>query len=211
MKLPVAATLRFATASEFQDWLAKRHASAAEAWLQLRRAGAPPPGITYGEALDAALCHGWIDGVRYAGEDARTFIVRFSPRKRASIWSKVNLRHYDRLDKAGLVAPAGRAAFEDRDPARSGLYSFETRPRKLSPAYRRTFQAAPKAWAFFMAQPPGYRRTAIFWVVSAKREPTRARRLAQLIRDSAAARRLSLLARPAGPEKRTFPSRHGGK
>lgn len=127
--------------------------------------------------------------------DDRSFAVRFSPRQPRSIWSKVNLRRYEQLVRSGLVAPAGLQAFRQRDPARSGLYSFESRPKTLPPAYLRLFQDQPAAWAFFAAQPPSYRRTAVFWVVGAKLEATRRRRLAQLIADSSQMRRLKMLTR----------------
>ncbi len=186
----------FHNASDFRAWLEANHSSAAEIWLRLRKVGVPGPGVTYAEALDQALCFGWIDGVRH-GFDADSFIIRFTPRRPKSIWSKLNLRHYARLARAGSVAPPGRAVFELRDPKRSGLYSFESLPKELPPAYCRRFQAAREAWAFFVAQPPSYRRTATFWILSAKQEPTRDRRLAQLIADSAHSRRLKILMRPA--------------
>lgn len=184
----------FRTAAEFRSWLEGHHASAREIWLRLRRMEAPGRGVTYSEALDLALCFGWIDGVRRSLDDW-SFAVRFSPRQPRSIWSKVNLRRFEQLVRSGLVAPAGRQAFRQRDPARSGLYSFESRPRDLPPAYSRLFRSRPAAWSYFAAQPPSYRRTAIFWVVSAKLEPTRRRRLAELIADSSQSRRLKMLTR----------------
>jgi len=185
----------FDTPADLRLWLEANHASTLEIWLRLRKSGATCAGITYAEAVDLALCFGWIDGVRHPF-DYQYFSVRFTPRKPRSIWSKVNLRHYERLERMALVAPAGRAAFEQRDPKRSGLYSFESRPKALPPAYRRIFQENPAAWAFFTAQPPWYQRTATFWVVSAKQEATRQRRLAQLIADSAQGQRLRMLTRP---------------
>ena len=186
----------FRTAADLQAWLEANHASTPELWLRLRKSGAKGPGVTYAEALDLALCFGWIDGVR-RGIDANSFAVRFTPRKARSIWSKLNLRHYERLERMGSVAPAGRAAFQRRDRKRTGLYSFESRPQELPLIYRRTFQTQPAAWEFFSAQPPSYRRTATFWVLSAKQEATRERRLAQLTSDSARGRRLKMLTRPA--------------
>ncbi len=187
---------RFATESDLRAWFEANHALARELWLRLRKTSAAGPGVTYAEALDLALCHGWIDGVRRA-VDSRSYAIRFSPRQPRSIWSKVNLRHYERLERSGRVTAAGKRAFQERDPARSGLYSFESRPRQLPPGLRRIFRADAGAWAFFSAQAPSYRRTAIFWVVSAKQETTRQRRLAQLIADSAHGRRLKMLARPS--------------
>jgi uncharacterized protein YdeI (YjbR/CyaY-like superfamily) len=179
----------FRTAAELRDWLLTHHDQEAELWLRLRRSGAGGQGVTYPEALDQALCFGWIDGVRQP-VDARSYLVRFSPRTRSSIWSKVNLAHYRRLTRLGLVAEAGRRAFAGRNPARSGLYSFENRPRVLPPAMRKRFQASPAAWGFFSGLAPSYRRTAIFWVTSARKPATRDRRLQRLIEASGRRRRL---------------------
>lgn len=189
--------VRFDDAAGFRRWLGKEHASSSEIVLRLRKAGACIKGVTYPEALDSALCFGWIDGVRRPG-DADTYLVRFSPRKARSVWSKVNLAHYARLEKAGLVAAAGRAAFDRRDPARSGIYSFESLPKEIPAAFRQRFEAQPKAWSFFLAQPPGYRKVCLHWVLSAKKEDTRLRRLARLMADSAAGRRLGMLAKGSG-------------
>ena len=187
------------SASAFRTWLEANHASVREINLRLRKSGATGPGVTYAEALDLSLCFGWIDGMRRS-IDGKSFAVRFTPRKARSIWSNVNLRHYERLERMGVVAAPGREAFQRRDPKRTGLYSFESRPRQLPLAYRRIFRSSPAAWAFFSAQPPSYRRTATFWVVSAKQEATRERRLAQLIADSKQGRRLGMLARPTPPK-----------
>ena len=162
----------FPSASDLRIWFEANHKSVAELRLRLRKSGAKGPGVTYPEALDLALCFGWIDGVRHS-IDRDSYAVRFTPRKAGSIWSKVNLGHYKRLEGLGSVAAAGRDAFLRREPARTGLYSFESKPRRLPASYRRIFQASPNAWAFFAAQPPGYRRTATFWVLSAKQEATR--------------------------------------
>lgn len=204
---------RFENACDLRAWLEASHASVREVWLRLRKAGAAGPGVTYAEALDQALCFGWIDGVRRAF-DGDSFLVRFTPRRPGSIWSKLNLRHYERLEGTGNVSPAGRAAFEQRDPKRSGLYSFESRPQELPPAYRRGFKRHPGAWAFFNAQPPSYRRTATFWVMGAKLEATRERRLAQLIDDSTHGRRLAMLAgrserKPRAPAVRQMKKKLG--
>ncbi len=117
---------------------------------------------------------------------------RASPR---SIWSRVNLRHIERLQKSGRVMPAGLKKFQARNPAKCGIYAFENAARTLTPADERNFKADKKAWAYFQQQAPWYRRTAIWWIVSAKKEETRARRFAQLLKDSAASRRLAHLAR----------------
>ena len=145
-------------------------------------------GITYAEALDEALCWGWIDGIRRRHDDV-SYTIRFTPRRAGSIWSAANLRHWDRLDQAGRVRPPGRKAREAWDGTRAP-YSFEHRNTRLSTALAREFRARRTAWLFFQRQPPGYRRTAIFWVMSAKRETTRTRRLGVLIEHSRAGERL---------------------
>ncbi len=162
-------------------------------------------GLGYAQALDEALCFGWIDGVRRA-LDADSFTIRFSPRKPRSIWSGINIRHVRRLEAEGRMRPAGRAAFRARDPKRSRIYSFESRFRGLPAPFRKRLRAEAAAWAFFTAQAPWYRRTASFWVMSAKREETRERRLAQLIECSAAGRPIAIFAglrmRPVGGSRK---------
>jgi uncharacterized protein YdeI (YjbR/CyaY-like superfamily) len=142
--------------------------------------------------LDEALCFGWIDGVRKS-IDETTYKQRFTPRRQKSYWSAVNIRRADELAKLGRMSAPGSKAFEQR-ASDSGKYSFESRPKKLPLAYQRQFKANPKAWEFFRAQAPWYQRTCAFWVVSAKQEQTRQRRLAMLISDSEQGRRLGILA-----------------
>ncbi len=178
----------FKTAAAFRGWLARRHASASELLVGFYKVGSGHGGMRYAEALDEALCYGWIDGVR-TGLDEQSYSIRFTPRKKNSIWSAVNLRHVARLTAQGRMAEPGLRAFRERNPARAGIYSFENRPRTLAPAYRKEFAASREAWAFFGEQPPWYRRTAAFWVMSAKKEQTQRNRLASLISSSAAGRR----------------------
>ncbi len=170
----------FAGPAAFRAWLAKNHATASELFVRCRKVGAGS-GLTYRQALDEALCIGWIDGVRRAF-DADTFSQRFSPRKPKSAWSTVNIERYRELEAEGRVLPPGRKAFE---AGVKSHYSFESRPRELSPAFLRVFKANAKAWAFFAAQAPYYQRTCSFWVMSGKQEETRERRLSQLIALSA--------------------------
>jgi uncharacterized protein YdeI (YjbR/CyaY-like superfamily) len=145
--------------------------------------------LTYREALDEALCHGWIDGVRKSvGADRYT--IRFSPRKADSFWSAVNTRRARELVAEGRMAAPGLAAFERRDMTRTAEYSYERKGASFSPAEERLFRANRKAWEFFQAQPPGYRRTCTWFVASAKREETRLRRLERLIAVHASGRRL---------------------
>src|SRR6185369_7952462 len=146
--------------------------------------------ITYAEALDEALCFGWIDGVR-RNFDETSYTIRFTPRKPRSIWSLVNVRHVERLQKEGRMHPAGTAAFERRTPERTGIYSFENRPRELSAEFQKEFRKNKPAWEFFQKQPPGYKRLMSFWVMSAKKDETRMARLKRLIESSAKRERVA--------------------
>jgi uncharacterized protein YdeI (YjbR/CyaY-like superfamily) len=191
----------FAGPAEFRAWLEAHHASAVELWVGFHRKGTGRPSLTWPESVAEALCFGWIDGVRKS-LDAESYVIRFTPRKPQSVWSAVNLAKMEELVAASRVAPAGLAAWERRTAKRSAIYSYEQRHEAVfDPALERRFRAATRAWAFFAAQPPGYRQLATWWVASAKREETRARRLAQLIECSAAGERLPGLARPATKEK----------
>jgi uncharacterized protein YdeI (YjbR/CyaY-like superfamily) len=179
----------FRSAAEFRRWLRAHHASASEIWVGFYKKGSGRRGITNAEALDEALCFGWIDGVRH-GVDAERYMNRYSPRTPNSYWSEINTARALELIAAGRMEPAGRAAFERRDRARTKAYSFEQRTAALSPTQERTFRRNRAAWTFWSGQPPGYRRTASWWVISAKREETRARRLATLIEHSARGERM---------------------
>jgi uncharacterized protein YdeI (YjbR/CyaY-like superfamily) len=174
----------FATQAAFRDWLEKHHAKAKELIIRLYKTEAREHGMTYRQALDEALCFGWIDGVRRR-HDERSFVQRFSPRRPRSFWSQVNLKRYRELVAEGRVAAPGRAAFEARDQKTKGKYSFESKPRALAPVYARKLRAQPKAWEYFQSRPPWYRRLCAFWVMSAKKPETRARRLDHLIATSA--------------------------
>lgn len=183
----------FPDAAAFRAWLERHHASVTELWVGFYRKDSGKGGLTYPEALDEALCFGWIDGVRKK-TTPESYTNRFTPRKPGSIWSNVNIRHVERLIAAGKMHPAGLAAFQARSAAKTGIYSFERKqPAELPPTLERKFRAAKRAWTFFHTQPPGYRRLALHFVVSAKQETTRLRRLERLIADSAAGRRLGIL------------------
>jgi uncharacterized protein YdeI (YjbR/CyaY-like superfamily) len=180
----------FRTSADFRAWLHKHHARAGELLIGFYKKSAGKPSITYAEALDEALCFGWIDGVRRSlGADAYT--IRFTPRKAKSKWSAINVKHVKRLIAAGRMAPAGHKAYEARGEKAGLNYSYETR-RPLDPALKAKFEGNKRAWAFFTAQPPGYQRVALWYVMNAKRGETRAKRLAILIADSAAGRRLGV-------------------
>jgi len=183
----------FSGPAAFRAWLARNHATTAELFVRCSKVQAARRGVTYRQALDEALCIGWIDGVRHS-VDATSFSVRFTPRKPKSAWSTVNVKRYRELESEGRVRPAGRKAFEARVESQ---YSFESRPRALAPAYLRRFRSNRGAWAFFEAQPPWYRRTCGFWVMSAKLPETRERRLALLISRSQRGEGIPPLKRPA--------------
>lgn len=184
----------FKTPATFRRWLARHHGDTAELLVGFYKKESGKGGITYSEALDEALCFGWIDGVRRSRDEV-SYTIRFTPRKPRSNWSAVNVRHVTRLIAAGRMQPPGMAAYERRTADKAG-YSYEERPTRLSPTLAKRFRAARQAWTFFQAQPPGYRRTATFWVMSAKREETRERRLASLIEHSGKGKRIPLLAPP---------------
>ena len=183
----------FAEPDEFRAWLVEFHESARELWVGFYKKGSGKPSITWPQSVDEALCFGWIDGIRKSlGEDA--YVIRFTPRKRDSIWSKVNIARYEALRRSERMHPAGLRAYEARDEKKSGSYLFERRENpKLSAAELKQFRAKAAAWKFFQAQPPGYRRLATWWVISAKRPETRKRRLALLIKDSAEGQRIGAL------------------
>lgn len=181
----------FASATDFRAWLRKHHASERELLAGLHKK-ALGRGITYPEALDAALAFGWIDGVRKR-VDAEIYTIRFTPRKPGSIWSQVNIRRVEELISQGLMEPPGLRVFRERDKQKTRKYSYERAAAALDPALEAKLRANKKAAAFFDAQPPGYRRLTTFWVMSAKREETRARRLQQLIERSSAGKRIDAL------------------
>ena len=179
----------FKSASEFRRWLEVNHTRLSELWVGFFKKDSGNGGLTYAEAVDEALCFGWIDGLKKR-VDELSYTHRFTPRKPKSNWSRINIQHVERLKKAGRMTPAGLEAYAAREPERSGVYSFENAPRKLAAADEKQFKSDKTAWEFFQRQPPGYQRLAIWWVVNAKKPGTRARRLGQLIAESRKAHRL---------------------
>lgn len=182
----------FETPPEMRRWFAKNHASCQELWIGFYNQKSGRGGVTYREALDMALCYGWIDGVRRKVDDV-SYTNRFTPRKPKSNWSAVNIRRVWELKKLGLMRPPGLAAFERRDERAANQYSYERDNAKFPPDLARVFRGNRAAWRFFQAQPPSYRRLATWWVISAKRDATRARRLTTLIEQSGREERLSML------------------
>lgn len=187
----------FAGSETFRAWLERHHATAAELLVRCCKNHASDRGLTYRQALEEALCFGWIDGVRRA-IDADSFSVRFSPRKAKSRWSAVNVRLATALEKAGRLRPAGLAAFRARPAERPAGYSYESRPVVLESPYLAAFRRNRRAWTFFEKQAPWYRRTTSFWVMSAKREDTRQKRLAILVDCSERGIRLPALTKAKG-------------
>jgi uncharacterized protein YdeI (YjbR/CyaY-like superfamily) len=182
----------FTSQAAFRKWLDANHERATELRVGLWKVDSERGGLTYKQALDEALCAGWIDAVRRRIDD-KSYSIRFTPRKAKSYWSEVNVRRMEQLIADGVVKPEGLRAFEARDPEKTKQYSYEERTRPLAPEYEQQFRANRKAWTYFESEAPWYRRTASWWVMSAKREETRARRLAELIERSAKARRLAQL------------------
>jgi uncharacterized protein YdeI (YjbR/CyaY-like superfamily) len=179
----------FATEADFREWLEIHHASARELLVGFWKKASGRPSIDWPQARDQALCFGWIDGIRKARDDD-SYTIRFTPRRPGSIWSKVNVARYDALKAAGQMTPAGERAFEAGGENRSH-YSYEAEARSLEPAEEKLFRADRAAWTDWEKRPRGYRKAVLHWVTSAKKPETRARRLAKLIEDSAAGRKIS--------------------
>ena len=172
---------------DFRAWLEEHHASADELWMGLRKKHVEDQGLTWAEAVPEALCFGWIDSVsQRIDDDARR--QRWTPRRRGSIWSAVNVAHVERLMAEGRMRPAGLAAYDARTETRTGVYSFERDDQRLAPEQEQRLRDDPAAWAFWQEATPSYRKQVTSWVVSAKREDTRERRLQQLVDDCAAGR-----------------------
>jgi len=173
----------FTSPEKFREWLERNHDRETELLIGFHKKSSAKKSVTYAEALDEALCFGWIDGVR-KNLNETSYTIRFTPRKPRSIWSNINVNHVQRLQKEGRMHRAGTEAYERRAPERTGIYSFENRPRELSLEYEKIFRQNKPAWKFFQEQPPGYKRLMVFRTMSAKKEETRVRRLKQLIESS---------------------------
>jgi uncharacterized protein YdeI (YjbR/CyaY-like superfamily) len=182
--------LFFKSPPEYRKWLEKNHQTAKELWIGFYKKSTGKPTMTWKETVDESLCFGWIDGIRKS-IDADSFKQRVTPRRPTSIWSTINIGRVTALTEEGRMQPAGLAAFEKRD--RTKAYSFENRDAGLGPAELAQLRKNRKAWEYFEAQPPGYKRLAGWYVMSAKKEETRQRRLERLTGDCAASRRLGVL------------------
>jgi uncharacterized protein YdeI (YjbR/CyaY-like superfamily) len=179
----------FTTPAELRRWLAAHHATERELLAGFYKKASGRIGISYKEAVDEALCFGWIDGVKQRVDEIR-YTHRFTPRKSGSTWSVINTRRVGELIALKRVAAPGLEAFQRRDPKKTGIYSFENRPSTFDAALARAFKADAGAWRFFRAQPPGYQKLLTFWVMSAKQQETRQRRLAALVKSSAEGKRI---------------------
>jgi uncharacterized protein YdeI (YjbR/CyaY-like superfamily) len=179
----------FKTPSEFRRWLAAHHATERELLVGFYKKASGQTGISYKEAVDEALCFGWIDGIKKRVDEHR-YTHRFTPRKAVSVWSLVNTNRAKELIALERMAKPGLEAFERRDPVKTGIYSFERQASTFDPALERAFKKSAAAWTFFRAQSPGYQRLMTFFVMSAKQQETRERRLARLVKSSAEGKRV---------------------
>jgi len=184
----------FKTQKDFRTWFEKNHDKEAELWVGFYKKHSGKPSIDWPQSVDAALCFGWIDGIRKS-IDEESYKIRFTPRKPRSTWSAVNIKKVNELKKLGLMHPAGLKAFSLRKDDKSVLYSYENRHKGLYAVYEKKLRANKKAWKFYQSQPPWYRHTSGWWVMSAKKEETRLKRLAKLIEDSENRRRIAQLIR----------------
>jgi len=179
----------FETEAEFRRWLESNHESAGELLVGFHKKSSGLPSIDWPQARDQALCFGWIDGIRRSlGE--RDYTIRFTPRRKGSIWSNVNVARFEALKSDGQMTEAGVRAFEE-NKGRSGVYAYENAVRELTGEETAQFRRNEAAWSDWEKRPPGYRRVILHWIASAKKPETRARRLAVLIEDSAAGRKVA--------------------
>jgi uncharacterized protein YdeI (YjbR/CyaY-like superfamily) len=183
----------FATAADLRDWFDANHATADHLWLGYHKKASGRPSVVWAEAVDEALCVGWIDGI-LKRLDETSHVQRFTPRRKGGNWSAINVANVERLKAEGRMRPAGIAAFEARTPERTGVYSYEREVEPLSDEEIALFQADAAAWADWEKRPMSYRRPATNWVTSAKQQATRERRLSTLINDSRAGRPIKSLA-----------------
>lgn len=179
----------FEQPEDFRKWLKENHDKATELIVGFYKKGTGKKSISWEQAVDEALCYGWIDSIRKRIDD-QSYSNRFTPRKKTSIWSAKNIANVERLQKEGLMQAPGLAAFEHRKESRSKVYSFESAPKELDKDMARIFKANKKAWEFFNLQPPSYKKIIIHWIVTAKQEATRLSRLEKTIAASEAGKRI---------------------
>jgi uncharacterized protein YdeI (YjbR/CyaY-like superfamily) len=182
----------FKKPADFRKWFEAHHEAETELWVGFYKKDSGKASITWPQSVDEALCFGWIDGVRKSIDEI-SYKIRFTPRRQRSIWSAVNIKRVTELSEQGLMQPTGLRAFAARQENRSGIYAYEQRSSELPDQYAKLLKKNATAWKFYQAQPPGYRKLVNWWVLSAKREETRLKRLAELIDDSKNERRLRQL------------------
>lgn len=190
----------FPTPAHLQKWFEKHHATATELLVGYYKKDSGKPSATWPESVDEALCVGWIDGIRRRLDEV-SYTIRFTPRKPGSIWSAVNIQRAQALIAEGRMRPAGLAAFEARKANRSGIYSYEQRSAELVEPYAKRLRQNKAAWMFYQVQSPSYRKAVNWWVVSAKQEATRLRRLGQLIERSGQGRLIPQFTRRSAAKK----------
>ncbi|KQB41163.1 YdeI/OmpD-associated family protein [Flavobacterium aquidurense] len=179
----------FPTQEKFREWLEKHHKTETELLVGFYKVNSKKPSMSWSQSVDQALCFGWIDGVRRSIDD-ESYSIRFTPRKKSSIWSAINIKKIEDLTKAGLMMPEGQKAFELRSEERSGIYSHEKEPSVLDPAFEKQFKANKVAWEYFNSQAPSYKKVMIHWIMTAKQEKTRISRLEKTINISAEQKRM---------------------
>jgi uncharacterized protein YdeI (YjbR/CyaY-like superfamily) len=179
----------FQTPADFRIWLEKNHATATELWVGFYTKNSGKPSITWPESVDRALCFGWIDGVRKR-VDEFSYQIRFTPRRRGSIWSATNIKRATELARQKQMRPIGLKAFAARIENKSGIYSYEQRSTELSDPYAKLLKKNKAAWNFFRTQSPSYRKMIGWWIISAKKEETRMARVTKVISESSKGRRL---------------------
>ena len=179
----------FQTPADFGTWLEKNQATATELWVGFYKKDSGKPSITWPESVDQALCFGWIDGIR-KGVDEISYQIRFTPRRRGSIWSAINIKRAKELVRQKQMRPTGLKAFAARIENKSGIYSYEQRSTELNQPYAKLLKKNKAASNFFEKQPPSYRKMIGWWIISAKKEETRMARLAKLISESEKGKRL---------------------
>jgi uncharacterized protein YdeI (YjbR/CyaY-like superfamily) len=176
----------FRSPGELRKWFRKHHASERELWVGYYKKASGKPSVTWPQSVEEALCYGWIDGIRKS-IDEESYRIRFTPRRATSNWSDINVKLVEKLNAEGRMTEAGLSAFDARSEARSGVYTYEEKQKELEldKRFERELRRNKPAWSFWQAQPPWYRRTAARWIMTAKKEETKLRRLASLIEDSA--------------------------
>jgi uncharacterized protein YdeI (YjbR/CyaY-like superfamily) len=183
----------FPTPAVFRAWLEAHHDKFSELLVGFHKKDSGKPSITWPESVQVALCFGWIDGVRNSFDET-SYTIRFTPRKPTSTWSAINIKYVHELTRKGLMHPAGLRAFAARNPKKSAIYSYEQRKHpKFTTEQAKQFRANKSAWEFFRSQAPWYQRVCTYWVISAKREETKLKRLSELISYSQRQRRIPRL------------------